>query len=71
MVTLGEESAAETGRSPNLPTLDVSVGAFTRLWLGVRDASSQTLTDDLASDDTATGARPGMRLPRPYLAWDS
>ena len=71
VVTLGEESAAEAGRSPNLPTLDASVGAFTRLWLGVRNASSLTLTDDLAGDETLLRALDrALRLPRPHLGWD-
>ena len=71
VVTLGGESAAETGRSPNLPTLNASVGAFTRLWLGVRNASSLTLTDDLAGDEALLRALDRtLRLPHPYLGWD-
>lgn len=71
VVTLGGESAAEPGRSPNLPTLNASVGAFTRLWLGVRNASSLTLTDDLAGDDTLLRALDrALRLPQPHLGWD-
>ena len=71
VVTLGEESAAETGRSPTLPTLNASVGAFTRLWLGVRNASSLTLTDDIAGDEALLRALDrSLRLPRPHLGWD-
>ena len=71
VVTLAEESAAETGRSPNLPTLNASVGAFTRLWLGVRNASSLTLTDDVAGDEALLRALDrSLRLPRPHLGWD-
>ena len=71
VLTLGEESAAEPGRSPNLPTLNASVGAFTRLWLGVRNASSLTLTDDLGGDEALLRALDrSLRLPRPYLGWD-
>ena len=71
VITLGEESAAEAGRSPKLPTLDASVGAFTRLWLGVRNASSLTLTDDLAGNDTLLRALDrALRLPRPHMGWN-
>ncbi|GIT39441.1 MAG: hypothetical protein Ct9H300mP8_06370 [Gammaproteobacteria bacterium] len=47
VVTLGENSFAESGNSPNLPTLSASVGAFSRMWFGIRDASSLVLTDTL------------------------
>ena len=71
VVTLGEESAAERGQSANLPTLTASVGAFTRLWLGVRNASSLTLTDDLAGDDALLQALDrALRLPQPHVGWD-
>ena len=71
VVTLGEESSARPGRDASLHTLRASVGAFTRLWLGVRNASTLALTDDL-------DAEPGLlrdldrtlRLPQPYIGWD-
>ncbi len=71
VVTLGPSSSAEVGQSPALPTLSASVGAFTRLWLGVQPASSLAVTDDLS-------APPGLleqldwalRLPQPKPDWD-
>ena len=33
--------------NPDLPELKASVGAFTRLWLGVRPATGLVVTDDL------------------------
>ena len=48
VVTLGPVSRAEPGRDAKLPTLTTSVGAFTRMWLGVRPATGLAVTDDLA-----------------------
>lgn len=71
IVTLGEQSSAELGWSANLPILKASVGAFTRLWLGVREASSLALTDDLHADAELLRALDrAVRLPQPYLGWD-
>lgn len=50
-VELGADSSAERGDEPGLPTLRASVGAFTRLWLGVRAASVLRLSDELAAED--------------------
>ena len=70
-VTLGEESAAEPGQSKGLPTLAASVGAFTRMWLGVRSASSLALTDDLnANEELLRNLDRALRLPPPHLGWD-
>ena len=71
IVTLGECSAARPGRDPALPTLRASVGAFTRIWLGVRSPSVLARTDNL-------DAEPGLlndldrvlRLPQPHIGWD-
>ena len=61
VVTLGKQSGAEPGRSASLPVLTASVGAFTRLWLGVRNASSLTLTRRLARrQGLAWRAGPGI-----------
>ncbi len=48
VVTLGPDSHAEPGAAADLPTLTASVGAFTRLWLGVRPATGLAVTDALA-----------------------
>ena len=39
VVALGPSSGAERGYDDSLPTLHASVGAFTRLWFGVRLAT--------------------------------
>ena len=48
VVEVGTESTAEKGSSQNLPRLEASVGAFSRLWFGVRDATSLAVTDRLS-----------------------
>lgn len=70
VVTLGPESSAVQGTEPGLPTLEATVNAFTRLWLGVRPATGLAVTDALdgppellqALDDT-------LRLPQPHVDW--
>lgn len=70
VVTLGPESAARLGMEPGLPTLTASVGAFTRLWLGVRPATGLAITDDLHGPDTLLAAlNETLRLPAPHLDW--
>ena len=70
-VILGEQSAATPGTSAALPTLTASVGAFTRMWLGVRSASSLALTDDLsANEQLLRDLDRALRLPPPHLGWD-
>ncbi len=71
VVTLGPQSSAEPGRAPGLDTLSASVGAFTRLWLGVRPASGLALTDDLAGPQRLIEALDrAVRLPPPKPDWD-
>ena len=47
-VALSEASEVEPGHRAGLPELRASAGAFSRLWAGVRPASSLALTDDLS-----------------------
>lgn len=71
VVTLGLSSSAERGTDPTLPTLTASVGAFTRMWMGVRPASGLTMTDDLAGPPELLAAlNRVLRLPEPKLDWD-
>ena len=70
VVTLGEDCSAEQGRSRRLLTLQASVGAFSRLWLGVRSASSLAVTDDLCGDDGLLRQLDRvLRLPQPHFGW--
>lgn len=71
VVELGPESSAELGSSDELPTLEASVGAFTRLWLGVRPATGLAATDDLSGpDDLLADLGRILRLPPPKSDWD-
>jgi len=71
VVTLGPVSAAKRGKSRSLPTLTASVGAFTRLWLGVRPATGLSFTDELAGPDSLlVDLDEILRLPEPKPDWD-
>lgn len=47
-ITIGAPSTVEPGHESGLPLLSASVGALTRMWLGVMPASEVAITDDLA-----------------------
>lgn len=71
IITLGTESSASNGREVSLPTLKASVNAFSRMWFGVRPASSLAITDALEGDDSLLKSLDeSLRLPRPHLGWD-
>jgi len=69
-VHLGERSALADGLDGDLPLLEASVGAFTRLWLGVRPATGLALTDDLHGPPALLDALDeAFRLPTPRAGW--
>jgi hypothetical protein len=71
IVTLGPRSGAEPGRDETLPTLACSVGAFTRMWLGVRPATGLAVTDELKGPEGLLRELDwALRLPEPNLDWD-
>ncbi|MBI3910418.1 MAG: hypothetical protein HY320_05725 [Armatimonadetes bacterium] len=71
VVTLGPSSGAERGRDAALPMLRASVGAFTRLWLGVRPATGLAVTDDLSGPrELLEELDRLLRLPDPHPDWD-
>jgi hypothetical protein len=71
VVTLGPESFAVPGRQPGLPTLGAQIGAFTRLWLGVRPATGLAITDDLdGPPELLDELDSALRLPTPAFDWD-
>lgn len=71
VVTLGASSWAQEGNDSSLPTLAASVGAFTRLWLGVRPASGLAVTDDLSGPPELLEALDWLLcLPQPTADWD-
>lgn len=71
VITLGEQSSAESGRDTDLPTLEASIGAFSRLWFGIRPASSLAITDELHAERPLLNSLDrAVRLPRTHLGWD-
>ncbi len=71
IITLGSASSAEPGTNPELPTMQASVNAFSRLWLGIRPATSLSWSDDLEAPETLLKALDhALRLPMPQPDWD-
>lgn len=71
IVSLGEVSDIENGINNILPTLTSEVGAFTRLWLGVRSATSLSVTDELSGPKELLEELDYiLRLPEPKIDWD-
>lgn len=69
-VELGGTSHVVSGADQSLPTLRASVGAFTRLWLGVRPATGLAVTDALAGPPALLSALDeALRLPAPLVDW--
>jgi len=70
VVTLGASSGAERGRDAALPTLEASVNALTRMWLGVRPATGLAITDDMAGPPELLEALDEtLCMPDPYPDW--
>ena len=66
VVEIGEQSKARSGTDASLPTLTASVNAFTRMWLGIRPASSLALTETLAGPEhLIADLDEAFRLPAP------
>ena len=71
IITLGDSSQADNGTHPKLATLNASVGAFTRLWMGILPATSLSLTDELSGPPELLEELDWtLRLPIPRLDWD-
>lgn len=71
VVALGSSSGAEPGADDGLPTLAASVGAFTRLWLGVRPATGLAVTDELdGPPELLERLDWALLLPEPKPDWD-
>jgi hypothetical protein len=71
IISLGKDSYAEKGQNPDLPTLTASVGAFTRLWMGVLPATSLAITDELTGPANLLAELDWiLRLPTPRLGWN-
>ncbi len=70
-INFGQKSSAIPGYDPDLPTLEASVGAFSRLWLGVRPATGLAVTDDISAPiDLLNHLDKILSLPEPKPEWD-
>ncbi len=71
VVSLGPSSCARRGADSSLATLEASVNAFTRMWLGVRPATGLAITDDLCGPSQLLEQLDRvLRLPDPKPDWD-
>ena len=71
IIELGSESSATKGESRSLPTLKATVNAFSRMWFGVRPASSLAITDQLQGEETLLQSLDdSLRMPTPHFGWD-
>ena len=67
VIAVGPESSSTLGTEPDLPTMKASVGAFTRMWIGVRPATSLALTDEIAAPgDLLAMLDEALQLPVPH-----
>jgi len=70
-ITLGPKSSATPAREESLPTLHATVGAFTRMWLGVRPPTGLAWTDDLEGPaELLRALDQRLHLPAPVTDWD-
>ena len=70
-ISFGKKSSVASGREKGLLELRASVGAFTRMWLGVRSATALSVTDELeAPGDLLRELDDLLRLPVPIPDWD-
>jgi len=71
VVTLGPSSSAVAGSRIGLPYLRATVGAFSRMWLGVLPASALAWTDRLSGPPELLDALDRiLRLPPPHPDWE-
>ncbi len=71
IVQFGEQSTAEPGTAADLPQLECTVNAFTRMMWGVAPASSLAVTDSLSGPaELLTRLDGAIHLPVPHTGWD-
>ncbi|NQV15622.1 GNAT family N-acetyltransferase [bacterium] len=70
-ITLGPESYAKQGYEEGLALLSTDIGAFTRLWMGVRPASGLSATENFVGPtDLLEELDEVLCLPDPHPDWD-
>jgi len=71
LVSLGRSCTIDERTDPALPTMKASINAFSRLWLGVRCATSLSWTDDLSGPPQLLAELDlALGVPSPYNDWD-
>ena len=71
IVKLGKHSTIDEGRDNDLQTMEASIGAFSRLWMGVRTATSLSVSDDLyAPENLLRQFDDYYRLLAPNYDWE-
>lgn len=71
VVALGRHGSVSDGADEGLPTLTASVGAFSRMWLGVRPASGLAVTDEISGPpELIADLDRAFLLPTPRFDWD-
>jgi hypothetical protein len=70
VVTVGDASGVEKGSAADLAVVEASVNAFTRMWMGVRPASTLTVSDALdAPPEMLRLLDEAFALPEPRHGW--
>lgn len=71
VVSIGPHSSIREGHDAQLPTLQASVNAFSRLFFGVAPASVLTTSDELSGpDELIAQLDQAFLLPQPNFDWD-
>lgn len=69
-VVVGEQSCAAAGNRGDLPVLQASVNAFSRMWWSVRPASGLAISDDLGGPpELLSQLDEALRLAPPHQDW--
>ena len=69
-IEIGSESRATRGHTAGLPMLTAGVGAFTRLWFGVRSPSVLAVSDHIeATPGLLAQLDQALLLPKPTSGW--
>jgi predicted acetyltransferase len=70
VITLGKDSSAKKRKQKDLPTLKASVGAFTRMWFGIMQASTLVHSDGIeAPKELLNKLDKAFLLPEAHVDW--
>lgn len=70
VVTIAADSTVEPGTDASAPTLEATVNAFTRLWIGVRNATTLAASDHLTGPpELMNQLDEAFAVPEPRQGW--